>query len=202
MVCFCAICGLKKCTQKAEEAISKVIQKMAKRTSQRTAKGSLKLLPADITAENAPFRRSKRGRFDNFEEFWNWLLCFEIAVDVDFSDTSGFGFLTETHLGKTSDVIECVMSGGPHYEKSAISSWNFAFAVLYCGVFILTNRKGEKTELKTIWTENYILHKKATSTKLPHLVNKAFNQWKVVLCRVAFSIHGAFLLCISIGALW
>jgi hypothetical protein len=29
-----------------DEAISKVIQKMAKRTSQRTAKGSLKLLPA------------------------------------------------------------------------------------------------------------------------------------------------------------
>ena len=89
-----------------------------------------------------------------------------------------------------------------HYGKMALSSWNFAFAVLYCGVFILTNRKGEKTELKTIWTENYIQHKKATSTKLPHLVNKAFNQWKVVLCRVAFSIHGAFLLCISIGALW
>ena len=36
--------------------------------------------------------------------------------------------------------------GSSHYEKSAISSWNFAFAVLYCGVFILTNRKGEKTE--------------------------------------------------------
>ena len=51
------------------EAISKVIQKMAKMASQRTAKGSLKLLPADITAENAPFRRSKRGCFDNFEEF-------------------------------------------------------------------------------------------------------------------------------------
>ena len=51
------------------EVISKVIQKIMKMASQRAAKGSLKLLSVMITTENAPFYRSKRGRFSNFEEF-------------------------------------------------------------------------------------------------------------------------------------
>ena len=46
--------------------------------------------------------------------------------------------------------------GSSHYEKSAISSWNFAFAVLYCRVFILTNRKGKKTNWKTLEMKNRI----------------------------------------------
>ena len=32
-----------------------------------------RMAPIKVTAENAPFIRSKRGRFDNFEEFWNCL---------------------------------------------------------------------------------------------------------------------------------
>ena len=51
------------------EAISKVIRKMAKMTSQRAVKGSLKAATCRVTGENAPFYGSKRGRFDKFEEF-------------------------------------------------------------------------------------------------------------------------------------
>ena len=39
-----------------------------------------------VTAENAPFRRSKRGHFDNFDTFWNWLVnhffSWEMSIKV------------------------------------------------------------------------------------------------------------------------
>ena len=43
--------------------------------------------------------------------------------------------------------------GSSHYGKSAISSWNFAFAVLYCQVYIYFDKQGlhhEQNKIKTI----------------------------------------------------
>ena len=35
----------------------------------KNCKGEFEAAACRVTAENAPFRRAKRGRFDNFEEF-------------------------------------------------------------------------------------------------------------------------------------
>ena len=42
---------------------------MAKMSFAKSCKGEFALATCKVTGENAPFIRSKRGRFDNFEEF-------------------------------------------------------------------------------------------------------------------------------------
>ena len=42
---------------------------MAKMSFAKSCKGEFEAATCKVTSENAPFIRSKRGRFDNFEEF-------------------------------------------------------------------------------------------------------------------------------------
>ena len=42
---------------------------MVKLPFAKSCKGEFEVATCKVTGENAPFNRSKRGRFDNFEEF-------------------------------------------------------------------------------------------------------------------------------------
>ena len=58
--------------------------------------------------------------------------------------------------------------------------------------FMLTNRKGEKKNWKTLELKNTFCIEKAISTNY-HLVIKSLDQWNAFLCRVsAYTVHSAF----------